>query len=227
MKKYLYLIVSGAIFSLFILFTVLVKTVDVTYIYSNTYLGFTKANMDFGNWVMSLQKYDSMKKISDIFFYISFGYVAILAGIGLYQLIKNKSLKAVDKRLWLLLAGYVVVVIFYFIFELVKVNYSPDVSEGIKASYPSSHVFIGCSFYLLNTYVCLKLLNSEKKWINYLAFGATLVICVLLTFSRALSAKHWLTDIIASVLLVISIYFAFVHFYHYFFSKESETKTEE
>lgn len=215
MKKYAYYITSGIFLLVFIIFTILVKTVDVDYYYNNTYIGFHHINYQFGNFVTSFGKYDVMSKFSDIILYLSFGYVAILFIFALIELIKNKSFKKLNLNYYILLGGYISVVIIYLIFEVVKVNYSPASTIGeLKASYPSSHVFIGAMFYLLNTYTAMKLLNPEKEWIKPLVFVATGIICLLLIFTRALSSKHWLTDIIASIILVSSLYTLFIGVHH-------------
>lgn len=215
MKKYAYYITSGIFLLAFIIFTILVKTVDVDYYYNNTYIGFHHINYQFGNFVTSFGKYDVMSKFSDIILYLSFGYVAILFIFALIELIKNKSFKKLNLNYYILLGGYISVVIVYLIFEVVKVNYSPASTIGeLKASYPSSHVFIGAMFYLLNTYTAMKLLNPEKEWIKPLVFVATGIICLLLIFTRALSSKHWLTDIIASIILVSSLYTLFIGVHH-------------
>lgn len=211
MKKYAYYITSGIFFLAFIIFTILVKTVDVDYYYNNTYIGFHHINYQFGNFVTSFGKYDVMSKFSNIILYLSFGYVAILFIFALIELIKNKSFKKLNLNYYVLLGGYISVVIVYFIFEVVKVNYSPASTIGeLKASYPSSHVFIGAMFYLLNTYTAMKLLNPEKEWIKPVVYIASGVICFLLVFTRAMSAKHWLTDIIASIILVLALYTLFI-----------------
>ena len=211
MKKYAYYITSGIFLLAFIIFTILVKTVDVDYYYNNTYIGFHHINYQFGNFVTSFGKYDVMSKFSDIILYLSFGYVAILFIFALIELIENKSFKKLNLNYYILLGGYISVVIVYFIFEVVKVNYSPASTIGeLKASYPSSHVFIGAMFYLLNTYTAMKLLNPEKEWIKPVVFIASGVICLLLVFTRAMSAKHWLTDIIASIILVLALYTLFI-----------------
>ncbi len=226
MKKHLYLFISIFFLVSFIVFTILVKTVDVTYIYNHTYLGFSELNFKFGYKVVEFGKYGSMKTISNVIFYTSLGYGVLLGVFGLIDLIRNKSFKKVNIRYYILLGGFILVALLYLFFELVKVNYSPDSLVGkLKASYPSSHVFIGCSILTMSTYTAVKLLNPEKKWLTYLIYISTGLICVLLTFTRLLALKHWLTDIIASGLLFTGIYFAFIYFSHRLV-KTSETEKE-
>ena len=220
LKKYGYFIASAALLLIFIVFTILVKTVDVTFIdYENAsnsfYLGFSGINFKFADLINKFGKANSMSKMSDIILYLSFAYILALFIFALIELIKNKSFKKLNKNYYLVLGGYVVTVIFYFVFEVVKVNYSPESIYGrMKPSYPSSHVLLGCMFYLLNTFTAMKLLKPEKEWIKPLVFAATGVICLLLIFTRTLSSKHWLTDIIASIILVSSLYTLFIGVHH-------------
>lgn len=211
MKKYGYFIASAVLLLVFIVFTILVKTVDVRYYFNNTYVGFYTMNSKFGELITNFGKYEVMGKLSDIIFYVSFGYVLIILVFGLIELIKKKSFKKLNMNYYVALGAYILVAILYVVFEIVKVNYSPDsLADKLKPSYPSSHVFIGCMFYLISTYTAMKLLKPEKDWIKPLVYFATIVICLLLVFTRSLSAKHWLSDIIASIILVSVVYTLFI-----------------
>ena len=226
MKKHAYLIASISIFVIFLIFTILVKTVDVQMIYNNTYLGFYDLNFKFGNLVVNFGKYKSSRLFSDIILYIALGYSAILAIFGVVNLIQVKSLKKVNIRYYILLGAYISIAILYLIFELARVNFSPDSSVGnLKSSYPSTHVFVGCTLFLLNTYTVLKLLDPEKKWVIYLTNISTVVICLLMLFTRLLSLKHWLTDIIASVILSSFVYLLFIYFSHLFVPVNNSEET--
>jgi len=211
MKKYGYFIASAVLLLIFIVFTILVKTIDVHYYYNNTYVGFYSINYKFGEFVTNFGKYEIMGKFSDIILYLSFGYILILLVFAIIELVKAKSFKKLNINYYVALGGYVLTAVLYLVFEVVKVNYSPDsVIDKLKPSYPSSHVFIGCMFYLINTFTAMKLLKPEKDWIKPITFLATGIICILLVFTRALSAKHWLTDLIASIILVSATYTLFI-----------------
>lgn len=211
MKKYGYFVAAAILFIIFLVFTILVKTIDVHYYFNNTYIGFYSINSKFGEFVTNFGKYESMGKISDIILYLSFGYILILFIFALVELIKKRSFKKLNINYYVVLGGYVATVIVYLIFEICKVNYSPNSVIGeLKASYPSSHIFIGSMFFLLNTYTAMKLLSPEKEWIRPLVYFSTGIICLLLVFTRALSAKHWLTDVIASIILVCFLYTLFI-----------------
>lgn len=211
MKKQVFMWLSIAMFAIFVFWTILAKTIDVHEIYNHTTLGFYSMNYKFGDLVTEFGKYEFMRKVSDILLYVSFGYVGILAIFGIYQLIKFKSLKKVNPLFYFLLGAYLVVLIFYFFFEIVVVNYSPDSVEGsLKASYPSSHILLGCSFYLLNSYVLLKYLWVKDSVFKTLIHLSTVILSLLLVLTRLLAVKHWLSDIIGAVLLTLAIYFLFI-----------------
>lgn len=209
-KKHVFLFTSLVMFVCFLVWTILVKTVDVEPFYSGTDLGFHSLNFAFGDFVTEYGKYEGLRTISDILLFVSFGYVALLGGIGIYQWIKLKSLKKVNPIFFFLAGAYVLVVLCYVFFELVVVNYGPDTSEGLKASYPSSHVLIGVSFYLLSSFTLMKFLHVENETFKTLIHLSTVVLCLLTVFTRLFSARHWCTDIIGSVLLSLSIYFFFI-----------------
>ena len=228
MKKHTLLFVSSALFLLFIIFTIIVKTVDVQYIYNGTYLGLHDMNFKIGNLITSYNHYRGMKLISNIILYVGIGYSGLIMIFGTISLIKVKSLKALNKRYYLLIGAYVLIVLLFAFFEIVKVNYSPDSShEHLKASYPSTHVFVGCSLFLLNSYTAIKLLKPEKEWFIDLIYISTGLIVALLTFTRTMSAKHWISDIIASVLLTASVYVLFIYISHLALPKIEEVETIE
>ena len=221
MKKYSYALISGFLFLAFIVFTIIVKTVDVTFISTNgTYLGLSHFNYEVGNYVISLNKMKDMKVMSDILLYISLAFCLVFVAVGIIQLIKGKSLKAVDKRIYLLGACYVLVVLIYLIFEIAKINYSPISDKGFKASYPSTHVFVGSTLLLVNTYTAVKMLKIGSNLFKAIIYTSSAVICLLIAFTRLLSLYHWASDIIASVMLILAVYFIFLFAYKRIEDKE-------
>ena len=211
MRKQVFFWLSVAFFASFVLWTILVKTVDVETIYNGTKLGFYHLNYKFGDLVTEFGKYEFMRTVSDILLYVSFGYVGILVVIALIQLIKYKSLKKINPIFYFLAGAYVLVVIFYGFFELVHVNYSPDsVARSLKASYPSTHVFVGGCFFLLSSYVLLKFLWVKDNLFKTLIHLSTVVLTCLMVLTRLLAVKHWLTDIIGGVILMLAVYFLFI-----------------
>jgi len=214
MKKYLYWLAPISILILFVIFTVLVKTVDVQYISVGTselnyYIGFYSMNSVARDWAESLNKSDFAKTLSDIVLYLSFAFVIGFTGVTIFQIIKNKSFKAVDRRYYILFATYVAVVILYFAFEVVRINYSPMVEDKLKPSYPSTHVFVATVFYICSTLTAIDMIPIEKRPLRILTIVLIVFLVLLVGFVRFLSGRHWLSDIIAGYLLagfVTSLY---------------------
>lgn len=229
MKKYLYLLVPTIFLLIFIVFTIMAKTVDVHYeAIGNFKIGFHHFNYEVGEWVVKQNRMSSTKKISDLLLYVGIGISGIFALIGIYQWIRRKSLLKVDYRLYLLAATYVFIAIAYLLFEIIKVNYSPDLTEGLKCSYPSSHVFIGCSLFIVNIYTALEMLNlaEDKSWLKYIGYLATAVICVGIIYTRLLTLKHWVTDIIGAILLILFISSLYIALFNKFFKVKKEEQVD-
>ena len=156
MKKIfnLEIIVSAVCFLLFILLIVLLKTVDVAAVGpQNSYVGLATLNKAVFD---AVGRCDFWYNLTEIL-----GYIAILAalafcGLGVYQLIKRKSFKKVDKNLYILLGIYVLVGITYILFEKVVINFRPILNEELEASFPSSHTML--SLCILGTGIFLSLI---------------------------------------------------------------------
>lgn len=191
-------IVGLSLFILFIIFTLLVATVDVKDVgISNTKLGFSAINKSVFE---ALGQSEACLTVSDVLGIVVLFVAAAFALVGLYQLIKRKSIKLVDAPILALGALYAADVFFYVLFELVIINYAPILKDGeIAASYPSSHtllamtVMISCAA-VLGTYVK----NRAYKLTTYIVAGAVATVTVI---GRLLGGVHWLTDIFASLLL--------------------------
>ena len=134
-KKSLYISVSFLV--AFVLWTVLVKFVDVKAIGpEGSSVGFAAMN----GWFHRLTGENMMLyDITDVL-----GLVPILiAGgfgiLGLCQLIKRKSLLKVDRDIIALGIFYIAVIGAFVFFEVCVINYRPLLIEGkLEASYPSS-----------------------------------------------------------------------------------------
>ena len=142
LKKYL--IITGGLFLIFILFTVMVKTVDVQPVGPDrSKVGLASVNQCvFKFFGVNLLWYD----ITDWLGVFAIVFALGFAVLGLFQLIKRKSIQKVDCRILLLGVFYVMVIAVYLFFEVVVVNDRPIIlSESLEASFPSSHVmFVNC-----------------------------------------------------------------------------------
>ena len=219
------LIVVSALFVLAVLFTILVKVIDVAAIGpNNSEVGFASINKFF--WNLTGENL-TMYKISEILGYLPILLALFYVGLGGFQLIKNKSFKKVDKNIYILGSFYVLVAIVYVLFELVALNYRPVLMDGVlEASYPSSHTLMAVCLCASSIIVNKKLFN--KNIVLKIANIALIVLSAAIVVLRFISGVHWFTDIlgglIISALLLIVFYVAINIFNTN--SLEKDTKTE-
>ena len=197
LKKYL--IITGGLFLIFILFTVMVKTVDVQPVGPDrSKVGLASVNQCvFKFFGVNLLWYD----ITDWLGVFAIVFTLGFAVLGLFQLIKRKSIQKVDCRILLLGVFYVMVIAVYLFFEVVVVNDRPIIlSESLEASFPSSHVmFVNCimATAMLQFHYYLR---ERKAWL-----WMSDIVCVLIitatVIGRLISGVHWFTDIVAGILL--------------------------
>lgn len=201
------IIITTCLFLAFIIFTIIVKYVDVKAVGPlQSTVGLASVNLAVFK-VIGASKV--MYDVTEILGYLTFIIIAFFAGLGLYQLIKYKSIKKVDYKILVLGGFYVVVLIFYAVFELIVVNYRPVLVEGkLEASYPSSHTMLSICVISSAMIVASEMINGKK------ALSITLVIIgyalILLTvIGRLLSGVHWFTDIFGGVLLSFALIMLF------------------
>ncbi len=204
-KKYF---IFGAIaFVLFVILTLLVKTVGVKAIGPNdSEIGLSEINSYFHKLIgVNMGLYD----MTEILGYIPIAVAVYFAGVGFGQLLKRKSLKAVDSNIIVLGVLFVVLACIYVFFEIVIVNYRPIIMENeLEASFPSSHTMLSVT--VLGA--VLIHLRSRTKNTAVRVVGTSLgVILILATvIGRLLSGVHWFTDIIAGILISVSLLLFYV-----------------
>ena len=131
------LFLGGIFIIAFAIWTALIQMVDVQPLGQNaTNIGFATFNC----WFHRLTNVNmTIYTITDWMGLIPLVVCLIFAGIGLVQLIKRRSLFKVDPDIIILGVYYVIVILAYFIFEIIPINYRPILINGImEASYPSS-----------------------------------------------------------------------------------------
>jgi undecaprenyl-diphosphatase len=201
------IIITACLFLVFIIFTIIVKYVDVKAVGPlQSEVGLASINLAvFKVFGTSKVMYD----ITEILGYLTFLVIAFFAGLGLYQLIKYKSIKKVDYKILVLGGFYVVVLIFYALFEIVIVNYRPVLVEGgLEASYPSSHTMLSVCVISSAMIIASEMLSGKKGLsITVVIIGYALIL--LTVIGRLLSGVHWFTDIFGGVLLSFALIMLF------------------
>ena len=208
-KRNIFLSVLLTILS--IVYTYLVKTYDVKSIGpNNSEVGFSKINAWFSNLIGS---HMTIYKVTELLGYVAILIVGIYGLIGLYQLIKKKSLFKVDKELYILGGLYVSMAVVYVFFEKFIINYRPILIEGqLEASYPSSHTILAIC-------ICISSLIVSRNYVRKKHQGVvdTLTILLLLgvLLGRVASGVHWISDILGGTIISSTLLMYFYTLYDY------------
>ena len=205
-----YFLFTCCCFLLFIIYTLLIRYVDVQAIGPEmSKVGFASINNIFHKVFGYNDFWYHVTKYLGILPFLIVGFYGMC---GFIQLIKRKSLLKVDRRLLLLGGLYVLLGIFYILFEKVIINYRPILMDGeLEASYPSSHTMLAVTICLSSLLIC-KYYIKDKNYLKIINFS-TILLMLLLVVGRLLSGVHWLTDIIGGVILsisLVSLYYSFL-----------------
>ena len=201
-------IAAGICILLFLVLIVLVKTVDVQEIGpEDTSIGFATING-------AIHEATGVKtiwyKTTNYLGYFSILTAVCFACLGVYQLIRRKSLLKVDREILALGCLYVVLAVCYLLFEFVIISERPVIMPGdehVEASFPSSHtmlsyVILGSAMTVLGKYFRSGKLCSVLQAV----FGVLIMVAV---FGRLFSGVHWFTDILGAILLSAALLFLF------------------
>lgn len=187
----------------FALWTVLIMFVDVQTVGPNdSKVGFAT----FNTWFHQLTGvHMTLYIVTDWLGLVPIAVCLCFGCLGLYQLIKRRSLFKVDADI-LLLGGYYILVIFgYLFFEMVPVNYRPILINGfLEASYPSSTTLLVLS--VMPTLILQINHRSHNKTIKNVVIGFVLLFSAFMVIGRLISGVHWITDIIGSILLSFGLF---------------------
>lgn len=194
-----------------IVYTYLVKTYDVKSIGpNNSSIGFSKINNLFRNLIGS---HMNIYKITEILGLVVILIVAIYGILGLYQLIKRKSLFKVDRELYILCGLYVLMGAVYVFFEKFIINYRPILIDNVlEASYPSSHTILAICICISSLIVSRNYLRQKhQKLVDII----TILLLLGVFLGRTLSGVHWISDILGGVLISCTLLMYFYTLYDY------------
>lgn len=191
------IIISIVLIILSVLFTALVKNVDVKPIGPNeSMVGFADINKLFHNLIGSNM---TIYKVTEVLGYIPIVMALVYVFIGLKQLIKRKSLLKVDKEIYVLALFYVLVVGVYVFFEKFVINYRPILIDGVlEASYPSSHTLMSICLCGSSIIINKKLFKNKLGDIENVL---SVILILLIVAGRIISGVHWFTDILGGIII--------------------------
>lgn len=191
------IIISIILITISIIFTFLVKVIDVNEIgTANISIGFATINEFVFNKI----------GVNMLWYHITdwLGIIPILiAGVyaikGFAQMIKRKSILKVNKEIIALGIFYIVVITLYIFFEKYIVNYRPILMNGLKeASYPSSHTLI--TICLCGSSIIINKMFYSNKMTKCMDIFSFIIICITV-LGRLISGVHWFTDIIGGIII--------------------------
>lgn len=207
MKNKKWIISTSIVSAITLVYTILIAFVDRNAIGANdSVVGFSKINkyfldlLKFNNTFYNITKYTGI-----IIILIAVIYMII----ALIELIKRKKFKEVDSELIFAGVFYIALIIIYFVFELLKINYRPILMDGVlEPSYPSSHT-------MLAVFICVSALLINKKIIKNTPLKITIdtitiIIGLVTVIGRIISGVHWITDIIGGILISTALVLGYV-----------------
>ena len=187
----------------FLLWTALIRCVDVQAAGPNgTKVGFAAFNLWFHHLTgvhMTIYTITDWLGLVPIAVCLGFGVV------GVFQLIRRKSLIRVDPDILLLGLYYVLVILAYLIFEMIPINYRPILIGGaLEASYPSSTTLL-----VLSVMPTLKLQidrRTDKPLVRNVTGLFVIAFSAFMVIGGLIAGVHWATDIIGAVFLSAGLF---------------------
>ncbi len=210
MKKATKLTLAGVLALLCALYILLIRTFDVAPIgEGGTSVGLSHLNLAV---FQAVGVHMLWYRITELLGYLALAVCGAFALLGLWQLVKRRSLLLVDREILALGVLYIVVLALYVFFEKAVVNYRPIIMPGEtapEASFPSSHTMLTITVMGSAMLVMKKYFNSPVREILQGVAAAILAVTVI---GRLLSGVHWTTDILGGVLISMTLLTAFKAF---------------
>ena len=146
-------------------------------------------------------------KITDIILVASIAVLGVFAVLGLYQWIKRKSLKKVDKPLLAMLIPLVLMAITYFILDkFLVLNIRPNGSG--EPSFPSTHTMVVATIFLLTAIILPNYIKSKTT--RVIMDIVMLLFIALVSVGRVLANMHWVSDVVGG--LIFAVIFAVIYY---------------
>lgn len=202
------LCLSGVFLLLFFGWILLLKTVDVAPIAPEGGLvGFSALNLAF---FQKTGYNPSLFKLTELTGYLAILICSVFFALGVFQFFRRKSLLKVDPAILLLGGLYIITILLYVLFLKVTVNVRPVIlpDEGRpESSFPSSHTML--AIVVMTTAIPVLGRYIRRPKLAALLCAVCVMFLVVSVAGRSLCGAHWLTDIIGSVLISLTLIFAF------------------
>ena len=190
----------------FVVWTGMILTVDVQPLGQNgTNIGFATLNC----WFHKLTGVHMLiYNITDWLGLVPILICMIFGGVGLVQLIKRRSLVKVDYDIIMLGIYYVIVIVFYILFEMIPINYRPILIEGVmEVSYPSSTTLLVLS--VMPTLIFQSKRRIENDIMKNVVVILTIFFSAFMVIGRLMAGVHWFTDIVGGILLSMGLFYIY------------------
>lgn len=192
------ILITCLLFVLFFVYTVLVMVVDLGEGLNGTTLGFSTLNWECAK----VFPYNELwYECTEVLGYAAFGVCFGFALFGLFQMIKGKGFRTVDKKLYALAGLYAAVAGVYAAFEVFTINFRPVIVDGeLEASFPSTHTLIGTCVFISAT-ILFEYYLKNKTLLKAILQALCIVMALFMVIGRILSGVHWITDIFGGIIL--------------------------
>ena len=145
--------------------------------------------------------------ITNVILVSAFAVLAVFILLGLYQWIKRKSLKKVDKELLWAPLPLALMAATYFIFDkLFILNTRPNGSG--EPSFPSTHVMVTATIFFVAIIILPKYVKSLP--VRAILYAIMLTLLVTVSAGRVLADMHWVSDVIGG--LIFAAIFALIYY---------------
>ncbi len=207
----------------FVLWTILIQNVDVQPAGpEGTKIGFAAFNVWFHK---KTGVHMMIYTVTDWLGLVPVCVCLCFGAVGVIQSIKRRSLAKVDLDIILLGVYYVLIIIWYLVFEVVPINYRPILINGVlEASYPSSTTLLVLSVMPTLKYQIDR--RSESRLIRIMTSIFVILFSMFMVIGRLIAGVHWATDIVGSVLLSTGVFMLY-RFVTAFADKKSEKRLSE
>ena len=203
MKRKRSFIWGGVLLLCFIVFTILLETIDVQPIGpEGSAVGFAALN----GWVhdaigVHLWWYHLTDWLGLLSVMVGLGFAAV----GAVQLFRRRNIWKVDREILWLGTLYIVMALCYVLFEKYPVNYRSVILEGgLEASYPSSHALLAVCV-MRTAILQFERLMPKKKMLRRWGVVTCAVLMTVIVMGRMIAGVHWVTDTVGGLLLALAL----------------------